>query len=362
MASSIQQNYDRLLCSIVPPDLLERVARTGAPAERDTALRTLALDASMRAARFHNAAVAMAQPLFSAPLHDVGGEPHRTIYDARHTDNIEASSVLRTEGQPPIPDQSADQAYDALGDTYRFFWDVYQRDSIDGIGMPLVGEVHFAHDYDNAFWDGRRMIFGDGDGRLFTGFTSAIDVVGHELTHGVTQFTLNLNYLGQPGALNESISDVFGSLVKQYTQNQTADQADWLIGSGILGPALHGQALRSLKVPGTAYEGDSQPSHMSKYVRTTFDNGGVQINSGIPNRAFYLCATALQGHAWEKAGRIWWETLATRAVGPNASFGLFAIATIRAATQLHGATSTETKAVTEAWAEVGVLRTTQIPA
>jgi len=264
--------------------------------------------------------------------------------------------VVCSEGQPEVTDQSVDQAYDALGATYRFYWDAYQRDSIDGAGMGLLGEVHFGHNYDNAFWDGVRMIFGDGDGQLFTGFTKALDVVGHELTHGVTEKTLNLHYLGQPGALNESISDVFGSLVKQYSLGQTADQADWLIGSGILGPAMHGHALRSMKAPGTAFEGDNQPAAMSGYVRTAMDNGGVHINSGIPNHAFYLAATAIGGQAWERVGRLWYHTLITRAVGPDATFGIFAVATIQSAATLYGAGSQEALAVTEAWAEVGVLR------
>jgi len=342
---------------IVPPNLLEHVARTGTPSQRESALRTLALDASIRAARIHNAALTgPSPPGRKASLYTLAGEPRRTIYDARQTDDITAPDVVRSEGQPEVTDQSVDQAYDALGATYRFYCDAYQRDSIDGAGMGLLGEVHFGHSYDNAFWDGVRMIFGDGDGQLFTGFTKALDVVGHELTHGVTEKTLNLHYLGQPGALNESISDVFGSLVKQYSLGQTADQADWLIGSGILGPAMHGHALRSLKAPGTAFEGDNQPAAMSGYVRTAMDNGGVHINSGIPNHAFYLAATAIGGQAWERVGRLWYHTLVTRAVGPDATFGIFAVATIQSAATLYGAGSQEALAVTEAWAEVGVLR------
>src|SRR5207302_701863 len=143
-----------------------------------------------------------------ALAHAGGGAPLRVIYDAEHETDVHATRVLRREGEPAVADTAANEAYGGLGHTYNFHWEVFQRDSIDDAGLPLLGEVHFGVDYDNAFWDGERMMFGDGDGRLFTGFTSAIDVIGHELMHGVTENTLGLRYVGQSGALNESLSDV----------------------------------------------------------------------------------------------------------------------------------------------------------
>ena len=171
-----------------------------------------------------------------------------------------------------------------------------------------IASVHYDQDYDNAFWNGDQMVFGDGDGVIFTGFTKALDVIGHELTHGVTQFTANLDYNAQSGALNESFSDVFGSLVKQYRNGEDTASADWLIGKGILAPGIHGVALRSMKAPGTAYDDpklggkDPQPADMSGYVDTADDNGGVHLNSGIPNHAFFLLADQLGGNAWDDAG------------------------------------------------------------
>jgi Zn-dependent metalloprotease len=341
-------------CFIVPPDLLRRLALTGTPAEREAALDTLAIDHSIRTLRVENAMrgpTARRLPL----LHGGGGRPLRVVYDAQHRTDTHATRVLRAEGEPAVPDQAADEAFDGLGATYRLYWDVYRRDSIDDAGMPLFGEVHFGVDYDNAFWDGERMMFGDGDGRLFTGFTRAIDVIGHELTHGVTQDMLGLRYVGQSGALNESISDVFGCLVKQLALEQTVDQADWLIGSGVLGPALQGAALRSMKAPGTAFEGDMQPSNMRDYVRTASDNGGVHINSGIPNHAFYLAATAIGDTAWDGAGRIWYETMLNGAIGRDAHFRPFAQATVKAADRLFGLGSSQARAVADAWGAVGVL-------
>jgi Zn-dependent metalloprotease len=202
------------------------------------------------------------------------------------------------------------------------------------------------------------MVFGDGDGQIFLDFTIPVDVIGHELTHGVTQYTANLEYLGQSGALNESVSDVFGSLIKQFALGQTAEDADWLIGAGLLAPGVNGVALRSMKEPGTAYDDprlgkDPQPGTMGGYVHTSQDNGGVHINSGIPNHAFYLLATALGGHAWEEAGQIWYDTLTGGSLDSGAQFTDFAAATVTAAKARYGE-GTQLSAVVKAWTQVGV--------
>jgi Zn-dependent metalloprotease len=202
------------------------------------------------------------------------------------------------------------------------------------------------------------MVYGDGDGDLFNRFTIAIDVMGHELTHGVTQFEAKLNYSQQPGALNESMSDVFGSLVKQYSLNQTADQADWLIGAGLLAAGVKGVALRSMKAPGTAYDDpvlgkDPQPAHMKDYVNTVSDNGGVHINSGIPNHAFYVVASQIGGKAWEKSGQIWYVTLRDKLTS-GSDFQECANQTFQVAGALFGAGSIEQQAVKFGWSEVGL--------
>lgn len=218
--------------------------------------------------------------------------------------------------------------------------------------------MHYDRDYNNAFWNGEQMVFGDGDGEIFLDFTIPIDVIGHELVHGVTQYTANLTYFGQPGALNESVSDVFGALIKQYTLGQTAAEADWLIGAGLLAPRVTGVALRSMKEPGTAYDDDvlgkdPQPATMDDFVRTGRDNGGVHINSGIPNHAFYLAATALGGHAWERAGQVWYDVLTGGELKEKAMFTDFATLTVKAARERFG-DGEELDAVSKAWEQVGV--------
>ncbi|MDZ7309281.1 MAG: M4 family metallopeptidase, partial [candidate division KSB1 bacterium] len=183
-------------------------------------------------------------------------------------------------------------------------------------------------------------------------------VLGHELTHGVTQYEANLAYWDQSGALNESFSDVFGALVKQRQRHQTAAEADWLIGQGLLTANVNGVALRSMKAPGTAYHDpvlgeDPQPAHMSAYRNVDYDNGGVHINSGIPNHAFYVVARELGGHAWEKAGRIWYVTLRDK-LATRSDFQEAANLTYQVAGELFGRGSLEQQAVRTGWAEVGL--------
>ena len=338
---------------IVPDYVLRRIAENGTASQRSSALQTLAIDQTFQVMRAMHIMPASRGLSLAAP-----GTKQRTIYTAANSQNL-PGTVVRNEGGPASGDVAVDEAYDDLGDTFDFYWQIYERNSIDGEGLPLDGIVHYGKQYDNAFWNGQQMVFGDGDGVLFNRFTIALDVVGHELTHGVTEDESRLAYILQPGALNESMSDVFGSLVKQYKLKQSADKADWLIGAGLLAPGVHGVALRSMKAPGTAFDDkilgkDPQPAHMKNFVHTVEDNGGVHINSGIPNHAFYLLATALGGNAWEKAGRIWYDTLRSGRVKPNTNFANFAKLTAAQAGTLYGSGSAERKAVIDAWNQVGI--------
>lgn len=265
---------------------------------------------------------------------------------------------MRSEGAASTGDIAVDEAYDGAGATYDLFYEIYERNSIDDRGMRLDSTVHYGMNYDNAFWNGNQMVYGDGDGDLFNRFTIAIDVIGHELTHGITQYEANLTYRDQPGALNESFSDVFGTMVKQRALNQQANEADWLIGEGLFTSNVNGEALRSMKAPGTAYNDpvigkDPQPAHMRDYAKVSYDNGGVHINSGIPNHAFYLVATEIGGYAWEKAGMIWYIVLRDR-LSSRAQFQDAANMTYQVAAELYGNGSTEQQAVKNGWNGVGI--------
>ncbi|MGB8702967.1 MAG: M4 family metallopeptidase [Thermosynechococcaceae cyanobacterium] len=337
------------ICCILPPHMLDHVIRQGDDDHRAWALATLRASEQFRGRREVVGAVSFAAP---------AGEKRRTIYDAQTATNL-PGRLVRGEGDPPSTDVAVNEAYDGAGATYDLYHDVFERNSIDDRGLRLDSTVHYDRQYDNAFWNGDQMVYGDGDGRLFNRFTISIDVIGHELTHGVTQYEAGLIYQDQPGALNESFSDVFGSLVKQRSLNQTADQADWLIGAGLLAPGVQGVALRSMKAPGTAYDDrvlgkDPQPAHLKDYYPGRDDNGGVHINSGIPNHAFYLAATEIGGYAWDKTGKIWYLALRDR-LRSRAGFKRAAHATLRAAGELYGENSHEQTAVRNAWQAVGVI-------
>ena len=343
-------------CSIIPPYMLRRLARQGAP-EFSSAARA-AKEALGHVESFRSARAQSVQGAPAGVRQAKPGPPDRSIFDANSSE-ILPGTLVRKEGEAPVGDPAADEAYDGLGHTHRLYADVFGRNSIDGRGLPLNATVHFGRLYDNAFWDGKQMVFGDGDGEVFERFTKSLSVIGHELAHGVTQHSAALVYRNQAGALNESMSDVFGALVEQYVNNQSAAEASWLIGEGIFTPDVEGRALRSLKAPGTAYDDDvlgkdPQPDSMDSYVRTSADNGGVHINSGIPNRAFHLVAESLGGNAWEAPGRIWYDTLTGGSLPATATFTVFARATAATAADLFGAESTEHDAVRQAWETVKV--------
>ncbi|MBO4224729.1 M4 family metallopeptidase [Bradyrhizobium neotropicale] len=346
-------NRCRCINCITPPHILKRLLENPDSRIRDAALRTLLTTSRLRGER---RALGLAAFAAAAP-----SQGRRTIFDCADSTSIRLATLARTEDGPNSRDDSVNRAFDGLGNTRQFYKQVMDRDSLDGRGMRLAGYVHYGVNYNNAFWDGSEMIFGDGDGVLFTDFTKSLDVIAHELTHGVTEFTAGLEYHNQSGALNESISDVFGSLVKQWAANQTADQADWLIGAEVFTPDIGGDALRSMKAPGTAYNNptlgrDPQPDQMSKYVHLPDtddgDNGGVHINSGIPNKAFYLTANGIGGYAWEAPGHIWYAALQASTATMN--FQEFADTTYLKAGQLYGSQSSEQQAVLSAWKEVGV--------
>lgn len=331
----------------VPPYLLEHLSRNRPPA---AIARTLQLDEQVRERR-HRGTLPERAPVAPA------GTLDRTISDAENTEELPGRTV-RTEGQPPVEDVSVNEAYDGIGSVHAFLEEVYRHSSLDGTGLGLLATVHYGQRYDNAFWDGTQMVFGDGDGEIFTGFTPSVSVIAHELAHGLMQYSTDLLYEGQSGALNESFSDVLGALVDQYAQGQTADQASWLIGSEIFGEDIQADGLRSMAAPGTAYDDprlgrDPQPAHLDDYVKTQADYGGVHLNSGIPNKAFHLAAMALGGHAWERAGQVWFDVVTGESLPRDADFAGFAEATVLAAGERFD--ETVATAIRGAWEQVGVL-------
>ena len=334
---------------IVPPYMLRAILQNGTSRQQAMAWSTLTDSEQFRGERRLLTAIV---PLAVSP-----GHKNRCVYDARHKYDL-PGKLVRSEGRPRSKDLRVNEAYEGAGATYDMFKRIFSRNSIDDRGMRIDSTVHYGVAYENAFWNGRQMVYGDGDAAIFGPFTRAIDVIGHELTHGITQNEAGLTYRGQSGALNESFSDVFGCLVKQYKKRETALKSNWLIGENLFLPGVKAKGIRSMKAPGTAYDDpvlgkDPQPGHMKDYVITQEDNGGVHLNSGIPNRAFYALAIRLKGYAWEKAGWVWYKTL-TDKLRPNSSFHDAMMMTVAAAGELYGSNSLEQKAVREAWSEVGI--------
>jgi Zn-dependent metalloprotease len=335
----------------IPSHLLDQLSDADDKEVSDAARATLRTTARLRGQRMQRDA-------------GVGGGPAdsgRKVFDCRHAEVPDGAVLARTEDQPPADDDTVNRAYDALGTVRDFYREILGPDSMAGVGVKLQAYVHYAHRYNNAVWDGQRIKIGDGDGKVMRDLTYGIDVLAHELTHGVTAATANFEFRNQSGALDEAVCDVFGSLVRQWTLQQTAEEADWCLGGSIFTPDIGLDAMRSMKAPGTAYDNklvgrDPQPAHMRDYVALPEtpegDFGGVHINSGIPNHAFYLTASALGGYAWERAGLIWYE--AVRVATPRTQFADFATTTALKAAELYGQTSTERAAVCNAWEQVGV--------
>ncbi len=343
---------------ILPPHMLKKIIINGSQAQREFAVLNMSTSEQFRDQR---QAMRDFTSVFSFA---VAPGKERIIYDAQQGSSLPGAPVRR-EGDPATSDPAVNEAYDGSGLTYDLFSDIYGRNSIDGQGLRLDSTVHYMKGYDNAFWNGQQMVYGDGDQdlpeaqRLFNRFTIAIDIIAHELTHGVTEYEAKLAYYGQSGALNESMSDVFGSLVKQYQRNQTAAEADWIIGEGLFTSNVQGVGIRSMKAPGTAYNDpvlgkDPQPGHMEDYVNTAEDNGGVHINSGIPNRAFYVTALEIGGYAWEKAGNIWYIALRDKLTATS-NFQQAADLTYQVAGQLYGTGGAEQLAVQKGWEAVGIV-------
>ena len=340
---------------ILPPYMVEAIKLRGNQKQRKMAEALQKQAESYRELRQEETPSTAHQP---APVLARSMNPgaQREVYSGAGKASL-PGTLVRAEGDAESGDSAVDEAFDGSGDVYDLYLDVYRRNSLDGDGMKLISTVHHRSKYNNAFWNGEQMAYGDGDGVIFKSFT-VLSVIGHELSHGVVQFSGGLVYRDQSGALNESFADVFGCLTEQYKKGQTASEASWLVGEGILGDDISGVALRSMKAPGTAYNDsllgkDPQPYHMDDYLVTSSDNGGVHINSGIPNQAFYLLAQYLGGNAWEKAGHIWYDALQALN-NPFATFNEWADKTVEMSRERFGVNSLETLYTRRAWKLVGI--------
>lgn len=332
----------KTVCNIVPPFILEELARRG-----NTQCK-LALNDAHRLFEKRNSA------LNRLLVQETGkGNSERYVYDSENTYR-QRVTLLRKENEQPIEDKTANDVYDKTGYVKDYFKKTFKFDSIDNEGMDIISNIRYGKNYNNAYWDGDEMTFGEGDNVQFKDFTEAIDVIAHEMMHGVTQFTANLDYQSQSGALNEHFSDVFGTVIKQKYMKQDIDCADWLIGDTIVTDKFPGEAIRSMKAPGTANDFDRQPDHMDHYYSGSDDNQGVHINSGIPNKAFYLVAIEL---GLNESALLWFTALSK--LWRTANFRDFVDKTFEAANELIGKEKLSDKAlgkITKSFGEVGLAK------
>jgi Zn-dependent metalloprotease len=349
---------------IIPPYLSKRIEIARKIQGLDTNIESTMAEKRFRSKRKNLAMIDAPKRKTMMFTHDTvpTNKPHLQVYDAEQLP-ITPGSLKWETGQAKPAEKDFLRAIDGAEKTWEFYFKLFNRRSIDNKGMMIIESLHYREDprklFDNAFWDGEMMLFGEGDGLITTDFTSDIDIIAHELSHGVIDFEIALVYKKDSGALNESFADVFGMLVKQWDKKTAARKSNWLLGENVLVGDKY--ALRSMKAPGKAFVNhpdlgdDPQPATMDDYVDTIEDDGGVHINSGIPNHAFYVAAWEMAGNAWEKAGKIWYAAATDKKLmKKHADFHDCREATLNKAAGLFGKNSLAYKAVKKGWDEVKV--------
>jgi vibriolysin len=284
-------------------------------------------------------------------------------YDLQNQSQSAAPGVLKCTNTQACGEASAQRAHDGASGVYDYYLSKFNRDSIDGNGMTMISSVHLNNNYNNAFWDGTQMMYGDGDGQLLGDLTLSYDVIAHELTHGVTQHTANLVYKNASGALNEAWSDIMGVSATAYHNGTT--QPRWALAVEAYTPNTPGDAMRYMNNPTQDnYSKDWWPDRIP-YVSVpsnSNDRGGVHGNSGIANLAYQLLvdggthprnmsSAQVPAIGLAKAEQIFHRAIKTY-MTQNTDFAGARSATAQAAQDLYGAT--EKTAVETAWCAVGV--------
>ena len=333
-------------CFIVPLSVLRRLAQAGQieAADRGRYQHSYALTQKLRLVRegHRQASLAGHQSGLALRATAVAKVPVEHLFDCKHNTTLPGTAV------PTPNDQAFKTVFDTTAKVAEFYKTVLGRNSVDNQGMDLVSSLNYDRDYQNAFWDGQQMVYGNGDNKIFIDFWRSPDVIGHELTHGVTQHESGLIYEGQSGALNESISDCFGAAFAQWLAKKPAsDASGWLIGAGIMGPQAKAKGftcLRDMVNPGATHCLSRQPASYKDFDPT----GDVHDNSGIPNRAFAAFAQNLGGNTYDMAIKVWYDACVS-GLSPRATFVEFAQATVAAAKKKGPAVA---KAATDAWQAV----------
>ena len=308
------------IACIIPPVLLEELARRASDEERDALLRTLSLDASLRTARVHNSLTAARVNRATIRQSVTAGQPQRTIYDCQGLEPPSNPDQVRAEGDPPSEDVTVNEAYDGLGDTYAFFWDQFRRDSIDDEGMPLHGWVHYGFEYDNAFWDGEEMVFGDGED------VRPLHQVARR--HRPRADPRRDRARGGP-AVPQPVRRAQRVGLRRLRQPRQAVQARPGRRPGRLADR---RRPRQARLPGQGAALDGRAGHRLGRRQPARAHGRLRADDerqrrrphqlGHPQQGVRRAVAGAGRPAWEKAGRIWYETLRdplVRGTRPSAS-------------------------------------------
>ena len=339
-------------CRIIPDDVLRRLAKDSdlSADQRKSFADTAAVDVEFRKLRVQAGRLSRVANSLAPGIADLAAAPSIVVYDCNHLQTLPGAPVPNPQS---AADPTAKRTFKETTSLAKFYSQVFGRNSVDGAGMTLISSIHYGTNYNNAFWNGSQMTYGDGDGKIFVDFTRGNDVIGHELTHGVTQHSLQLAYTNEAGGLNESLSDCFGSMFRQWEANQTVAQADWLIGKDIMGPQAAAKGftcLRDMADPAAKHCLAPQPTNFSQY-KPGMD---PHYSSGIPNFAFYKICTAVGGKSWGKVGQIWYRAMSGFGPSPNMKMKVFANRTRKLATQLYPGNNAVASAVDQGWKQVGL--------
>lgn len=354
---SSHTHFGTCKCFIVPQSVLERLSKDKklSAEEQKSFADAAQLSKEVRKMRISNGKLStLSQSIlptsFTVAAAAAVAPPAVSVFNCNNGTSLPGTPVVNPGSSA---DATAKRTFTETTEVAKFYKTLFGRNSIDNANMTLLSSIHYSVKYNNAFWDGTQMTYGDGDGNIFVDFTKSNDVIAHELTHGVTQFSANLNYTNEAGGLNESMSDVFGSMFRQWRANQTVSAADWLIGKDIMGPGAIARGftcLRDMSKPNASHCLAPQPIKFSQY-RPGMD---PHESSGIPNFAFYKAATAIGGKSWEKAGKIWYQALTGFAPSPSLKMSKFAKRTRDLAKSLFPSDPTVFTAVDKAWKAVGL--------
>ncbi|MDC8784720.1 M4 family metallopeptidase [Roseateles koreensis] len=339
-------------CCIVPQDVLNRFANDKklAPELRKAAAESARLSAALRSLRVQAGALTAVSQGMGAHIAELAASPKVTVYDCKGTQTLPGTPVPSPKTSK---DSTAQTSFAETTGVAAFYKKVFARNSIDNAGMTMMSSVHYGKHYNNAMWNGLQMVYGDGDGKLFLDFTKGHDVIGHELTHGVTQHSLQLGYSGDAGGLNESLSDCFGSMFKQWEAGQDAHTADWLIGADIMGPVAKSKGYSCLRNMANPADKSALAAQPTQYGQLT-PGMDPHYSSGPPNLAFCTACVTLGGKSWEKIGQVWYAALTTSGANPTMSMPQFAARTRQVASQLFSGQAVVLAAVDKGWKLVGL--------